>query len=122
MAGNGLERAALDCHSQLGGKADGAHHSHGVFAETDVGIAYRTQNAFLKVGEAAYVVDYVVCLDVVEEPVDCEVAPLGVLLRCAEGVVAVLVEFTGAADLVLFVGFRLASEVLVSMMVLPKTT
>ena len=110
MARYRLERAALDRHAELRGKAYGAHHAHGVFAETDVGVANRTQHPLLKVRKPPDVVDHVEGLDIVEEPVDCEVAPLGVLLRGAEGVVAVLVEFAGASGVVLLVGGRLLAE------------
>ena len=96
----GADRAVgllLDGHVEPRGQAHGAHHADGILAEPDVGVADHAQQPLVQVAQAVDVVDDVEGLDVVEEPVDREVAPPRILLRGAEGVVAALVERPGRA-------------------------
>ena len=59
-----------------------------ILAEADVGIADGADDARLEIGHAVDVVDDLPGLEVVEQAVDREVAPAGVLLGRAEDVVA----------------------------------
>ena len=97
VAEDGLLAVAVQLEAELRGEAHGAHHPHGVFAEADVRVADGAQDAALEVLQPADVVDHVERLDVVKEPVDGEVAALGVLLGGAEEVVLAAVEGAGAA-------------------------
>ncbi len=65
----------------------GPHHPDGVLAEADLGVADRPDEVPFEVLDAADVVDHGEGRDVVEEAVDREVAPDGVLGGRAEGVV-----------------------------------
>jgi len=69
------------------GELDRAHHPDRVLAEPDVRVADRPDQAGVQVVQAADVVDHGVVGDVVEEPVDREVAPQRVLPRRSEHVV-----------------------------------
>ena len=74
--------------AEAGGELAGPHHAHRVLLEAHVGVADRADQLRLEIGDPADVVDDREVGDVVEQRVDREVAPEGVLLRRAEGVVA----------------------------------
>ena len=82
-----LLRAALDPEVEARRELHRAHHAHGVLAEADHRVADRADDALLQVVHAPDPVDHRERLDVVEEPVHREVAPVGVRLRRAERVV-----------------------------------
>ncbi len=84
-----LHGLALDLEVQPRRELDGAHHAHGILAEADHRVADRADEALLEVLEPPHVVDDREVLDVVEEAVHREVAPVGVRLRRAERVVLV---------------------------------
>ena len=68
---------------------DRPHHSHGIFAKADLGIADRSHDAGAQILESADVVDDRKRGDVVEQRVDREVAPERIFFGRAEGVVVV---------------------------------
>jgi hypothetical protein len=100
---DGLLAVAVDGKAEAGGEGHGSKHAHGIFAQAHPGIADRGDHPLPEVAEAADPIDDREGGDVVEEGVDREVAPEGVLLRGAEGVVA-------ANEGVAFLGFGLAPE------------
>ena len=69
----------LDGETQPRGETHGAEHPQVVLAEPLVRIADGPDDAFLKVGLPAHVVDDLLLERVVEHAVDREVAPAGVL-------------------------------------------
>ena len=87
MTKDGVVRRRLDLEAEARGELDGAHHAHGVLAEADIRIADHAHATRFEVVEAADVVDHREVGDVVEQPVDREVAAPRVLQRRAERVV-----------------------------------
>jgi hypothetical protein len=81
------ERDRLDGEVEPRGELHRAQHAHRVLAEPDVRVADGANQAALEVGHAGDVVDHALGLDVVEQAVDGEVAPAGVLGVAAEDVV-----------------------------------
>ena len=78
----------LDLEAEAGGDAHGAQAADRVLAQPDVRVADRADEPALEVLEAVDVIDDREVGDAVEQAVDREVAPPGVLLGRAEGVVA----------------------------------
>ena len=88
VAAHGLEGVGGDGEAEPGGEADGPERAHRVLAHAHLGIADGGHAAGLEVGPAVHVVDHLAGGRIVEEAVDGEVAPDGVLLGGAEDVVA----------------------------------
>ena len=94
----GLHRgigAGLDGEPALGREADGAEDAHRILAHADVGIADGADEPRAQVGLAADVIDHPALVHFVEEAVDGEIAPAGVLLLVAEDVVVADEEVLG---------------------------
>ena len=81
------ERLGLDAQAAFRAEPDGAQDPHRVLAHAHVRIADRPDEPRRQIRLPAHVVDDTAFVHVVEEPVDGEVAPPGVLLRAAEHVV-----------------------------------
>jgi hypothetical protein len=90
VAEDGLVRVGRDREAEPARELHGAHHPDGVFLEADVGVADRANEAGPEVLEAADVVDDREVADVVEEAVDREVPPEGVLAGRSERVLGSL--------------------------------
>lgn len=84
---DGLPRCRLDLEVQARRKLDGADHPDRIFPESNVRLADRPDSPCVQVLEAGHVVDDRKGTDVVEEPVDREIASERVFLGIAEGVV-----------------------------------
>ena len=97
---DGLAAGAVDLEAEARRELDRPHHADRVLAEADVGVADAAQHALFQIFQPADIVDDGERLDVVEEAVDREVAPLGVLFGGAEGVVVGLIDAAFALALV----------------------
>ena len=101
VAQDGVVGRGLDVEIEARGEADGPDHAHRVFTEADVRVPDAADEAVLDVREASHVVDDGEMLDLVEEPVDGEIAPQGVLFGRAVAVVAEHVQILVAVLLLL---------------------
>ena len=87
MRPDGIEHWRIDREVQTRGEGDGAQHADRIFAQPDIRVADRSDDAGAQILESADVIDDRERRDVVDERVDGEVAPERVLLGSAEGVV-----------------------------------
>lgn len=87
-----LPRGAVHLEAQPGAELDGAHHADGILLEPEVRIADGPDDPAVQVVHAPDVVEDRVVAHVVEEAVDGEVPPEGVLFGAPEGVVAADVQ------------------------------
>ena len=77
----------FDLEAEARRELDRPHHAHRVFLKADVRVAYRADDLLLEIVHPAHPVDDAEVADVVEQPVDREIAAVGVRLGRAEGVV-----------------------------------
>ena len=80
---DGCEGVGVDEESELGGKADGAHHAQRVIAECDVGVEWRAQGERLHVVksiEGIHELSEAVGVEANGQRIDGKVAPLLVFL------------------------------------------
>ena len=77
-------RDGLDREAEAGGEAHGAQHAQAVLGDARAGVADRADDAGAQVRQPADEVDHLAAEGVEEEPVDGEVAALGVRTRRAE--------------------------------------
>ena len=83
-----IPRPALEAEVEARGELDRAQDPHRILLEPDVRIADRADQLGIEIGQPTDVVDDLLALDVVEQPVDREVAAARVLGLGAEHVVA----------------------------------
>ena len=81
------QRILLNPKTETRRKLDGPHHAHRVFLEADGRVANRADNLAPKVLHPTNPVNDTEVADVVEEPVNRKVAPVGIGLGCSEGIV-----------------------------------
>src|SRR4051794_5255914 len=119
MCADGGEHRRVNGEVEARGEGDGAQHAHRVFAKPYFRVANRAHHTRAEVVEAADVVDDRKRGDVVDQGVDREVAPEGVLFGRPERVVMVNQVFAfggtriGRGDTVLhdlFTGYDLPPE------------
>ena len=88
MGGDGVLDGRIDTEVESRGHGDGAQHPHRIFLKALRRVADAADETVAQILQPAGVVDDRERADVVEQRVDGEVAPEGVLFRCAERVVA----------------------------------
>jgi hypothetical protein len=87
LAQDGVVGLFLDAEIKPRGELDRPDHAHRVLTEADVGVPDGADHPLVQVGQPAHVVDQREVADVVEKPVDREIAAERVFLGRAERVV-----------------------------------
>jgi len=77
----------VEPHVEASAEFDGAKDAHRVLPKAHIRITDRAEQMLFEVGDATDEIDHLSTLEVVEQPIDCEVAPDRIFVRLAEDVV-----------------------------------
>ena len=87
MPHHAVVHLGVEAHVEPRTEFAGAKNPHRVFPKANVGVANGAKEVVLEVGNAADEIDYFTAFEIVEQPVDCEIAANRVLVGLAKDVV-----------------------------------